>query len=69
MDTPPTADLRARLTLLEQQHTQLREHLAKVEAQRQQLTQTLLRLEGALGVLRELLAAPPETDDGRELAR
>lgn len=56
VSTAPSA-LATKYTEVEQHLTQRRQLLAQLDTQRSQLTVALLRLEGALGVLHELLAA------------
>lgn len=45
-----------RLTALEREHESGRAMLAELDAKRQSLTETMLRIEGAIHVLREVLA-------------
>jgi hypothetical protein len=48
--------LRERLRTLESEHETGQKMLADLDEKRQNLTKTLLRIEGAMEVLRELLA-------------
>ncbi|MEP7120846.1 MAG: hypothetical protein ABJE95_08055 [Byssovorax sp.] len=48
--------LEQRLQTLESEHQAGQSMLAELDDKRQKLTQTLLRIEGAMAVLRELLA-------------
>lgn len=52
--------LEERLKQLQSEYEAGQKMLADLEAKRVQLTQTLLRIEGAMQVIREILA--PETD-------
>lgn len=52
--------LQERLKQLQSEYEAGQKMLADLEAKRVQLTQTLLRIEGAMQVIREILA--PETD-------
>lgn len=52
--------LEERLKQLQSEYEAGQKMLADLEAKRAQLTQTLLRIEGAMQVIREILA--PETD-------
>ncbi len=52
--------LEERLKQLQSEYEAGQKLLADLEAKRAQLTQTLLRIEGAMQVIREILA--PETD-------
>jgi predicted nucleic acid-binding Zn-ribbon protein len=49
--------LTARLQTLESEHQAGQKMLVELDDKRQKLTQTILRIEGAMEVLRELLAA------------
>jgi len=61
--------LEQRLTSLQSEHEAGQKMLAELDAKRQSITATLLRIEGAMQVLRELIAQegqdnPPEPSQG-----
>ena len=51
--------LEQRLASLESEHQTGRKMMAELDEKRARLTETLLRIEGAMEVLRELLAKEP----------
>jgi hypothetical protein len=60
--------LEGRLESLGREYAEGQKMLADLDAKRQNLTTTLLRIEGAMQVLRELLAENPAAPAIRKLA-
>jgi predicted nuclease with TOPRIM domain len=60
-DTPMQDKLKQRFETLKSEYEAGQKMLAELEARRQELTSTLLRIEGAMQVLREVLAPEEAT--------
>jgi hypothetical protein len=65
VDVDLRAQLEERLTALRDERAAGRRLLAELQARQSEVVDTMLRLDGAIGVLEEELAAAPEVEPGR----